>query len=87
MRETAMHDAFLIYGMIANMRHAGYVRSAVYLFECAKAKWMRRVAQPCNVFVGCARAKLRSEAAIALPFERDWLGALTRLESYVVSIS
>jgi hypothetical protein len=90
-----MHDAFLIYCMLANMRHTGHIRFAGHLFRCAKAKcaalrlflgpmwkWLLRSTSASSGTARGSSAYRRNET-----LRRDWLQALTRLESYVASTS
>jgi hypothetical protein len=73
-----MHDALLIYLMITNMRHSGYFRFAAHLFQSAMAR--------CEAMRFAVERKFHSGAATNLAAQREWLQALTRLETYVMSM-
>jgi hypothetical protein len=87
MGRTTMHDALLIYWMIANMRHAGYFRSATHVLQSAKAKWALLFSMVRDSFCGSACTRIRSGTEMNLALGRDWVQALTRLESYIASMS
>jgi hypothetical protein len=82
-----MHDALLIYFLIANMRHAGYFRGVANFVRWAKAQY----ASVMPVIVPNRRAsvheKFRLESPIDLAVPFDLVQCLGRLENYVASMS
>jgi hypothetical protein len=82
-----MHDALLIYFLIANMRHAGYFRVVANFIRWAKAQYaalLPVIAPNRKAFVP---EKFRLESPIDLAMQFDLTQCLGRLENYVASMS
>jgi hypothetical protein len=85
MREDTMLDALLCYTIIiSTVKHSGYFVVAADVLRRAKAQ--------CRAIHAAAMRKWRSgtlsarRAPIMGRPQEDWLGRLTRLETYVASI-